>query len=183
MQMVSNSESGGLVSQLQGVALEMKELRPTLMATTMTSDLTVSLRTTVPFRDCLEFLKQALFRAGFHIIAEVPFHRAFEKHLGVRMANYAALIVWNPFQAYRAVLSDHEAGLFNPFSLVVADEDRFTAVLSTNHDYLGKHATSVAMRVLSRDLDKRMRQIFAELEALDRLETNLSAQEVRKEAS
>jgi hypothetical protein len=50
--------------------METKELRPTLTATTMTSDLTVSLRATVPFGGCLEFLKQALFRAGFHIIAE-----------------------------------------------------------------------------------------------------------------
>lgn len=171
------------MSKLQGAAVETKELRPTLTATTMTSDLTVSLRTTVPFGDCLEFLKQALFRAGFHIIAEVPFHRAFEKHLGVRMANYVALIVWNPFQAYRAVLGDHEAGLFNPFSLVVADEGRFTAVLSANPDFLGKHSTSLAVRVLSCDLDKRMRQVFAELEALDRLETNLSGKEARKEAS
>lgn len=163
---------------------ETQELRLTPTAVRMTSDLTVSLRTTVSFGECLEFLKQALFRAGFQVIAQVPFHLAFKKHLGVQLANYTALMVWHPFQAYRGVLGDPEAGLFNPFCFVVADEGEFTAVLSPDHSSIATHSTPLTVRLMLCDLHKSVGQVFAELEALDRLETNLKAgDKARKEAS
>lgn len=149
----------------------------------MASNLTVSLRTSLGFKECLEHLKQALCRAGFQLIAQVPFHLAFQKYLGLQTSRYVALIVWNPFQAYRAVLGDREAGLFNPFSVVVADEGRFTVISSGNYAALELHSTSLAVGILLRDLEQKVRQVFAELEALDQLQIVHNPQEVRKEVS
>ena len=150
---------------------------------TVTRNFSLSIHTTIGFKDCLAFLKQSLFREGFQIIAEVPFHRAFEKYLGLRENDYVVLIVWNPFQAYRALLADRDAGLLVPFHLVVADEGKLTRVTAPNHDSIGSRAGSIVIEVLARDLNKQVWQIFAELAAEEKLEVNLRVQEAKKEAS
>lgn len=146
----------------------------------MSGDLSLSVHTTLGFDDCLDFLKQSLFRAEFQIIAAVPFHRAFQRHFGVRSDEYVALIVWVPFQALRAVLGDRDAGLFNPFSIVVANGGQFTTVAVPNHEFLRSSSSSVAIQVLARDLSKRLRQVFAELAAQEKLVKSLEPNEDRK---
>lgn len=138
----------------------------------MSNDLSFSVKTTLSFDDCLDFVKQSLFRAEFQIIAEVPFHRAFQRHFGLRSNPYVALIVWVPFQAFRALLSDGDAGLLNPFPIVVADGGKATTVAAPNHEFLRSNSASVAIQLLARDLNRRMRQVFAELAAQEQLLKN-----------
>ena len=146
----------------------------------MSGDLSLSVHTKLGFNDCLDFLKQSLLREEFQLIAEVPFHRAFERYFGLRRDAYVALIVWVPFQALRALLGDRNAGLFNPFSIVVADGRQFTTVVAPNHEFLRSNSSSVSVQVLTRDLNKRMRQVFAELAAQEKLGKDVDRNENSK---
>lgn len=146
----------------------------------MSNDLSLSIRTTLGFKDCLDFLKQSLFRTEFQIIAEIPFHRTFQRHFGLSSDAYVVLIVWVPFQAFRALLSDRDAGVFNPFPIVVADGGKVTTVVAPNHEFLRSNASSVAIQLLGRDLNRRMRQVFAELAAQEKLLKNQKLNEDRK---
>lgn len=146
----------------------------------MDSELFLSVHTAMAFGDCLDFLKQSLFRADFQIIAEVPFHRTFQRHFGLRTDAYDVLLIWVPFQALRALVGDRSAGLFNPFPIVVADDGEFTTVSAPNHDFLRLNSSSLAIQVLARDLNRRMRRVFAELAAQDKLVKNVDHNEYTK---
>lgn len=130
--------------------------------TTMNRDFSFSLRTTLGFQECLDLLRQKLLREGFRIISEVQFDREFERAVGLRWQKYTVLVIWNPFRAYQALLSDRDGGLFMPFNVVVAEDAGYTSVSVTNH------ASSlidgpIGIRVLVRELNRKMRDVFLEL--------------------
>jgi hypothetical protein len=52
---------------------------------------------------------------------------------------------------------------------VVADEGEFTMVAAPNHNLLRSNSSSLAIHVLGRDLNKRVREVFAELAAKEKL--------------
>lgn len=70
----------------------------------------LSMPTTLPFEECLNLVRQAVQREGFQVIAEIPFHREFDRQIGLPWKKYTVLILWSPFLAYQAILSDRDAG-------------------------------------------------------------------------
>lgn len=131
--------------------------------TTMTRDFSFSLRTTLGFQECLDLLRQKLQREGFRIVSEVHFDREFEKTVGLRWQRYTVLVIWNPFRAYQALLSDHDGGLFIPFNVVIAEDMGYTSVSVTNHASTGFVDGPIGIQVLVRELNRKMREIFLEL--------------------
>lgn len=128
----------------------------------MNRDFSFSLRTTVGFQECLDLLRQKLLREGFRVVSELQFDREFERAVGLRWQKYTVLVIWNPFRAYQALLSDRDGGLFMPFNVVVAEDAGYTLVSVTNH------ASSfidgpIGIRVLVRELNRKMRDVFLEL--------------------
>lgn len=148
---------------------------------TMTRDISLSMLTALPFEQCLSFLRLALRREGFQVIAEVPFHREFERHVGLRWRNYTVLVVWSPFLAYQAVLSDRDAGMFMPFHFVVAENGESTLVAATNHALFGRTVGTIGVQVLARDITRKIRSIFSDLSARDPLAAQLSRNGTPKE--
>lgn len=134
----------------------------------MNDSLSVSVRTRLNFAEALECVKQALRRAEFQIVTEVPFHRAFRRQFGLECEGYVALIVWLPFEAFRALMSDRDAGLIHPFAFIVAESGQGSTVSALNHESVQANSSSVAMQVLARELSKRTRQVFTELSAQER---------------
>jgi uncharacterized protein (DUF302 family) len=131
--------------------------------TTMTRDFSFSLRTTLGFQDCLDLLRQKLQREDFRVVSEVQFHREFEKTVGLPWGKYTVLVIWSPFHAYQALLSDRDGGLFMPFNLVVAEDAGYTSIAVTNHALAGFNQGPIGIQVLVRELNCKMRQIFLEL--------------------
>lgn len=129
----------------------------------MTRDFSLSLQTAIPFEECLSSLKGLLSQEGFQTVAVIPFHREFESKLGLPWHRYAVLVVWSPFLAYQAVLSDWDAGILMPFHFVVAEDGQHTSVAVTNLALFGQLSTKIGIQVLVRDLTSKIRHIFAEL--------------------
>lgn len=150
---------------------------------TMTRDCSLSMQTTLTFDQCLAFLRQSLREESFRIVAEVSFHREFERHVGLRCQNYTVLVVWSPLLAYQALLSDRDAGIFMPFHFVVAENEKSTLIAATNHALFGRVTGKIGVQVLARDLTRKIRQIFSKLSAREKPATHLAVQEERKEAS
>ncbi|MFQ5740809.1 MAG: DUF302 domain-containing protein [Acidobacteriota bacterium] len=150
---------------------------------TVTRDFSLSMQTTQPFDQCLAFLRQSLRQAGFRILAEVPFHREFERHVGLGCQNYTVLIVWSPFLAYQALLSDRDAGIFMPFHFIVAENGKSTLVAATNHALFGRASGKIGVQVLARDLTRKIRQIFSELAAREKSAPHTPLQPQRREVS
>jgi uncharacterized protein (DUF302 family) len=149
---------------------------------TMTRDFSFSLRTTLVFQECLELLRQKLQREGFRVVSEVQFHREFEKSVGLPWGKYTVLVVWNPFHAYQALLSDRDGGLFMPFNVVIAEDAGYTSISVTNHASNGFSGGPIGIQVLVRELNRKMRQIFLELASHEVIPTQTPAKRSQKEA-
>lgn len=130
--------------------------------TTMTRDFSFSLRTTLGFVACLDLLRQKLQREGFRVVSEVQFDREFEKAVGLRWQKYTVLVVWSPFHAYQALLSDRDGGLFMPFNVVISEDMGYTSMSVTNHAASGFIRGPIGIQVLVREMNRKMRQIFLE---------------------
>lgn len=150
---------------------------------TMTRDFSFSVRTTLGFQESLDLLRQKLQREGFRVVSEVQFHREFEKTVGLSWKKYTVLVVWSPFHAYQALISDKDGGLFVPFNLVVAEDSGTTLMATTNHGLNGGLAERpIGIQVLVRELNRKMRQIFLELASHEVVPENTTAKYSHKEA-
>lgn len=147
------------------------------------SDFSLSTRTTLTFDKSLDFLRRTLPQRGFRIITEVPFHREFEQHVGLRWPNYSVLLVWSPFVAYQALIGDHDAGLYMPFHIIVADSGESTAIAATNPLLFGRMVGTLGSQVLARLLARQIREIFAGLATGEKPLQAESLQECMKEVS
>lgn len=128
--------------------------------TTSLGEFALSVETSMKFAQTLQVLKEQLPLAGFRIVAEVPFRRECEKSLGLHCRDYTVLVVWSPFHAYQALLSDTNAGLLLPFNLAVAadSDSSIVAVLSPN--LFGRGGTSLGLQVLAKELTRKIREVL-----------------------
>jgi uncharacterized protein (DUF302 family) len=97
------------------------------------------------------------------VVSEVHFHREFEKRVGLQWRKYTVLVIWNPFLAYQALLSDHDGGLFVPFNLAVTEDAGSTLIATPNHSWAALSESPIGIQVLVRELTRKLRQIFLEL--------------------
>lgn len=132
--------------------------------TTMARGLHFSARTTLAFRECLDLVRRRLEAEGFRVVSEVDFRREFEKFSGLAWRNYTVLVVWSPFHAFQALISDQEyGGLFVPFNLVIAEDLESTSVAVANYALSSGLAESpIGIQVLVRELHRKMREIILE---------------------
>jgi uncharacterized protein (DUF302 family) len=150
--------------------------------TTLTRDFSFSLRTTLGFEICLDLLREKLQREGFRVVSEVQFHREFERSIGLPWDKYTVLVVWNPFHAYQALLSDRDGGLFMPFNMVIAEDAGYTSISVTNRASAPFSNGPIGIQVLGRELNRKVRQIFLELASHEVFPTQTVAKRSAKEA-
>jgi uncharacterized protein (DUF302 family) len=103
----------------------------TQMTTPMPTE--ISVRTTLPFEECLGLLRQKLQRERFRVVAELQIDREFENRLGVHWRKSTVLVVWDSFYAYQALLCGANGALFLPFNISVSDEAGSTLIATMNH--------------------------------------------------
>ena len=132
---------------------------------TMTREFSFSVQTTLDFQPCLDGLRECLRIEGFRIVAEIPFHHEFKKNVGLAWQRYTVLVVWSPFYAYQALLSDRDGGLIIPFNLVVAETDASTLLVATNHGFSRRVEGPIGTRVLVRELNQKILQILLHIAA------------------
>jgi uncharacterized protein (DUF302 family) len=96
----------------------------------------IAVQTEVGFERTLESLRIELSRHEFRILGEVNFSRELDSVIGLATTPYAVLIVWHPFAAYQALLSDPNGGLVVPFNLAVYQHGRVTTVSALNQPSL-----------------------------------------------
>jgi uncharacterized protein (DUF302 family) len=148
----------------------------------MTRDFSHSAITTLSFADSLALLRDLLHNEGFRVVAEIQFHREFERHVGLPWRSYTVLVVWNPFLAYQGVLSDRDAGIFMPFNIVVAEQGSSTLIVVTNHLLFGRLAGTVGVQVLTRDLNRKVNRVLSQMAEVEEPADNVAPQRQWKEA-
>lgn len=158
----------------------LKDERPQVKR--MTRDFSNSAVTTLSFEDTVILLRELLRVEGFRVVAEIPFHREFDRHVGLPWSRYTVLVVWNPFLAYQAVLSDRDAGIFMPFNFVIAENGSSTLVVATNHLLFGRLAGSIGAQVLARDLNRKIDCLLKRLADVEEPADNVAPQEELRRA-
>jgi len=118
--------------------------------------------------DSLNMLKGILEREGCQVLAEVSFHREIERQMGLHLRKYTVLVVWEPFQMYQGLLTEHGAGLFLPFHFLVADTGGTADVAALNPDFIAPSASTLGVQLLLRNLRQKIRSIFSQLYRQDR---------------
>lgn len=80
----------------------------------------------MPYQQVLSLLRNALKRNGLEVLCELPLERELERKVGLKCQPCTVLVVWSPFEAYQAVLSDRDAGLLVAFNIAVTDRGKWT---------------------------------------------------------
>jgi len=150
---------------------------------TSNRDYSVSTELNLSFEKCTQLLRKCVTEEGLRIIAEIPFHREFERHVGLPWANYTVFVVWSPFLAYQAVLSDRDAGIFMPFHLIVADQGESTIIAATNHLLFGRMIATLGAQLVARELTQKVRRIFSRLSPPEQATSAASAPAGAKETA
>lgn len=128
-------------------------------------ELSISFETPLGFEQCSVQLREMLSRAGFRVVAEIPFHREFEEHLGLKWPRYTVFVVWSPFPAYQSVLDDTDTGILFPFHMVVAERGERTTVAATNLSLPGQLTGRIGLRLLGDNLTRQIEQVLSQLQA------------------
>ena len=131
--------------------------------TTAVRDFSFSARTGMPYERVLSFLREAVKHDGFEVLFELPLDRALERKVGVRCQPCTVLVIWSPFDAYQAVLSDRDGGLLVPFNVTVTEQGDSTVVAATNHAALSLNGAPIGVQVLVQALARKVRRIFLDL--------------------
>ena len=129
----------------------------------MTGDSSISVRTNLGFRDCLDLFWRKRRQHEFRVVAPLQFHREFEKTLGLHWRKYTVLVVWSPFYADQALLCDLDGGLFLPFNVLVAEDGSSTLLATTNHSLAGLSSGPIGIQVLVREFNRTMSESFREI--------------------
>lgn len=131
--------------------------------TTAVRDFSISVRTPTGYQQMLSRLRKALDLHGLEILHELPLDRELERKVGIRWQHYTVLVVWSPFNAYQALLSDRDGGLLVPFNISVAEDGGSTVIAVTNHAAMVRNDGAIGVQVLARDLARKVRQVLMEL--------------------
>jgi uncharacterized protein (DUF302 family) len=131
------------------------------MRTTL-RDLSTSVRTSASYQQALTRLREALKRHGFETVCEFPLDRELERKVGLRSQHCTVFVVWSPFEAYQAVLSDRGAGLHVLFHLCVAQDGNSTFIAVMNHWALGPNGGPLGLQVLVRGLADKIDEVLVE---------------------
>ena len=113
------------------------------------------------FDEALVSLRSALQAECIEVVREVPFHIVFHKSMGVSCRKYTVLVVWSQFEAWRAVLTEDNAGLLIPFNIVVRENGGSTVIAIDN--WTGRRAAheTLGISMMLHDTELRMRRVLA----------------------
>jgi uncharacterized protein (DUF302 family) len=128
-------------------------------------ELSILFETSLGFEQCSVQLRHILFHAGLRVVAEVPFHREFEEHLGLKWPRYTVFVVWGPFAAYQSVLADADTGILFPLHMIVAERGERATVAVTNPGLLGQITGRIGLRLVGDNLTQHIEQILSQLHA------------------
>ena len=112
------------------------------------------------FDETLVSLRSALQAESIDIVRELPLHLVFQKSVGVSCRRYTVLVVWNQFEAWRAVLTEDDAGLLTPFNIVVRGNGDSTVIAIGN--WTGRRAApgTIGISMMLHDTEARIRQVL-----------------------
>lgn len=113
------------------------------------------------FEETLSILRAALQHEGLQILCEVPFHREFQKSMGMTCRRYTVLIVWSQFDTWRAILTEDDAGLLMPFNIAVVEDGEATLVAVNNWSSRCLARATVGISLMLHDARARMRRVLA----------------------
>ena len=125
-------------------------------------DFSISVRATVSYQRALAKLREALKRHGFETLCELPLDRELERKVGLHPQQCTVFVVWSPFHAYAAVLSDRDGGLLVPFNLCVARDGSSTFIAVMNHGALSPNGAPLGLQMLVRLLTDKIHEVLVE---------------------
>lgn len=139
---------------------------------TTVRDLSISMRTGSSYQQVVTNLREALKSQAFEILCELPVDREMDRKVGLRCEyqgrpwrHYTVFVVWSPFDAYHALLSDRDGGLLVPFNVCVGEDKNSTFVAVSNlHRVVNAKDAPIGIQVLARELSRKIRQVLAGLD-------------------
>ena len=131
----------------------------------------IAVQTTMGFSRVIASLRNELPRRGFRVVTELSLDRELKTQIGVVASQYTVFVVWHPFSAYQAVLSDPNGGLMVPFNVALYENEGVTTISVLNQPLLTSDA-SLGVRILGQELNRRMRELLLHLAAYESSSTS-----------
>ena len=70
------------------------------------------------------------------------------------------MVVWSQFEAWRAVLTEDDAGLLMPFNIAVTEDGGFTLIAVNNWIGRRQACATIGVSLMVHDAETRMRRVF-----------------------
>lgn len=128
-------------------------------------DFSFSAKTEIPYQRVLSILREGLKRHGFEVLCELPLDRELQRKVGLQSQHCTVIVVWSPFDAYQAVVSDRDGGVLVPFNIAVAEQANSTVVAAMNYASLSRGGGPIGVHVMAQNVARKMRQLFLEVAA------------------
>jgi uncharacterized protein (DUF302 family) len=102
----------------------------------MYSSLCYQLEVPYDFEQSVKLVTMALEEEGFGILTKIDAKEVFQEKLGVNFRQYLILGACNPALSFKAIDSDHRAGILLPCNVIVEEAEKFCLVTITNPEKL-----------------------------------------------
>jgi uncharacterized protein (DUF302 family) len=122
---------------------------------------TLSKRTTLPFEQAVERVREELKNEGFGILCEIDVQATLKEKLGVDGQPYTILGACNPPLAHEALEAEPELGVLLPCNVVVYRRDGATHIAAIDAERMLSIVGNEQLARIAADVKRRLGEVVA----------------------
>jgi uncharacterized protein (DUF302 family) len=122
---------------------------------------TLSEKTTLPFDQAVERVREELKTEGFGVLCEIDVQATLKAKLGVDGESYTILGACNPPLAYQALEAEPELGVLLPCNVVVYERDGDTQIAAIDPERMLSIVGNEQIAPIAADVKRRLGEVVA----------------------
>jgi uncharacterized protein (DUF302 family) len=122
---------------------------------------TLSEKTTLPFDQAVERIREELKTEGFGVLCEIDVQATLKEKLGVDGAPYTILGACNPPLAHQALEAEPDLGVLLPCNVIVYQRDGDTHISAIDAERMLSIVGNEQLAPIAADVKRRLREVVA----------------------
>jgi len=127
----------------------------------LASSYTLSEKTTLPFAEAIERVRNELKAEGFGILCEIDVQATLKDKLAVAVEPYTILGACNPPLAHQALEAEPDLGVLLPCNVVVYRRDGDTYISAIDAERMLSIVDNDLLAPIAADVKRRLRDVVA----------------------
>jgi uncharacterized protein (DUF302 family) len=122
---------------------------------------TLSEKTTLPFDEAIERVREELKTEGFGVLCEIDVQATLNEKLGINGEPYTILGACNPPLAHQALEAEPELGVLLPCNVVVYQRDGATHIAAIDAERMLSIVGNGQLAPIAADVKRRLGEVVA----------------------